>query len=114
MVALEDAMRQRFEENLSLHLAATYGRPCDSEMRALVRRGVAKAEQYGIISDCGIEAMLEWIIGEGEHFDTDPERPMVLEILNDPALPEPAKLRALADCHPWRAPELPELVENPT
>ncbi len=112
MIALENAMRQQFEEKLSLHLAGKYGTACDSEMRALVRRGATKAAHYGITTDDGVTAMLEWIIEEGEHFDTDPERPMVQEILNDSALPELAKLRTLADCRPWRGQELEELVES--
>jgi hypothetical protein len=81
-------------------------------MRALVRRGAIKAAHYGITSDDGVTAMLEWIVEEGEHFDADAERPMVQEILNDSALPEKAKLRTLADCRPWRTQEIQELVES--
>jgi hypothetical protein len=112
MKAIEAAMREQFDQKLSAHLARKYGRACDSEMRALVRRGTAKAEKYGIASDRGIACMLEWIIEDGEDFDTDPQRPLVRELLNDSDLPEPAKLQTLIDCRPWRSPESQEMVES--
>jgi len=110
--AIEAAMKEQFDEKLSAHLARKYGRACDNEMRALVRRGTAKAEQYGIASDRGIACMLEWIMEHGEDFDTNPRHPLVREILNDSDLPEPAKLQTLIDCRPWRTPESQEMVES--
>jgi hypothetical protein len=103
MAAFEGELRELSEERLLVRFAGKFGMS-DEERRALVRRGVRKAEQYGITSDAEVATFIEWMVKEGEEFDTDPQRPIAGEILRDGGLPASVKLWTLAERHPWRKP----------
>jgi hypothetical protein len=111
MSAFEAALREQLEKRLLARLAREYSWSSE-ELRALIRRGVHKAEQYGIVGEQEVAALLGWMVEEGEHFDTDPQRPVAREILADGDLPEAVKVRMLAHWRPWRKPEPDPLVED--
>jgi hypothetical protein len=113
MRVFEADQQDVYEAKLSGYLAGKYGINQNDCLRAMVHRGVSKAEQYGLITEQGAATFLELMVEEGENFEDDPARPVAREILTDSDLPEPFKLDMLTRTRPWSPPAPEELMEDP-
>lgn len=113
MSAFEAGQRELFEARLSGYLAGKYGISHNDSLRAMVNRGVSKAERYGLVTEQGAATLLELMVEEGENFEDDPARPVAREILTDSDIPEPFKLDMLTRSRPWSPPAPEQMIEDP-
>ena len=82
---LGEVMQRRFEERMLAHLraefpAVTRGQT-DDDLLALVRRGVASAEPYGVRTEVDVQRYLEYMMIYGPDFDTNPRSAWAGDIL---------------------------------
>lgn len=76
---------QIFEDEMVAHLAefspALFNVIKEEQMRAVVKSGIKRAEQYGFTFRGPIRLFLEMMLLYGSHFDSDPQYPWAVEIL---------------------------------
>jgi hypothetical protein len=81
-----------FEKDVVVLLLRTWIEKCEymdaNAMHGLVQSGVAKANQYSIMSERGMAVYIGLMLLLGSAFDADPQFSWAQSILNDPAIPD--------------------------
>ena len=101
MAAFEKVMRQKFEDRTVAHIAKDFPEEHqlmldkdggDAEVRALVWRGVERAERYGVTSEEPATLYIDLMVGIAPDFDEHADMDWAREVLEDPDLPEGDKM----------------------
>ena len=75
MEALREPVRKRFEDEMLNHLKLNFadevGDLSETNIRALIRLGVSKAEVYGIVNSDVVCRFIEHMVMHGANFDED-------------------------------------------
>jgi len=85
--ALDESMLRSFRNRMVSHLRTACPEETsdmsDEELRALIQRGIDKAESYEIFEDDDVRRFLEYMLILKPDFDQDSSFPEIQEILND-------------------------------
>ena len=85
METLSKYMLNHFENRMIAHLRSRFKAQLvqtdDSELLALIRRGIEQAKQYDILEEFGIKRYLEYMIEYDPNFDTNPSTSWARQIL---------------------------------
>ena len=96
---LRQALLLRFENTVVQSLTAEYPQkiPAMGEpaVRELIRKGLAFANAYGIVSEGGVIAVIGLIVQFGEGFEYSPDRAWAMKVLSHPTAPGPLKVELL-------------------
>jgi hypothetical protein len=97
MVALSDYRLRAFETRLVHHIGGAfptqYEQMGEEGARALIRRGMEIASEFGIEAERDMVAFIELMVEFGETFDSALYEDWALEILEDPTLGGQAKIQ---------------------
>ena len=97
--ALALAMEQQFEQKIFIHLKKFWPANCRSQgeagVRESIRQGVDRAHGYGMKTEYDIARYIDLMYSMGMDFDSDPEFPWVIEILNNEKSPLSEKMDRL-------------------
>jgi hypothetical protein len=93
MKVLSEAALKSFEDRMMAHLTGFFPRQCkemgEKKTREAIHRGIAKAKQYGIVSEHDVCVYIDVMFEYGSDFDVDPELPWASQILADRDMPTP-------------------------
>ena len=101
IAAFEKVMRQKFEDRTVAHIAEEFPEEHqlmldkdggDAKVRALVWEGVERAAGYGITSEEPTTLYIDLMMGIAPDFDVQADMDWAREVLEDPDLPEDAKM----------------------
>jgi len=101
IAAFEKVMRQKFEDRTVAHIAEEFPEEYqlmldkdggDAKVRALVWEGVERAAGYGITSEEPTTLYIDLMMGIAPDFDVQADMDWAREVLEDPDLPEDAKM----------------------
>jgi len=85
MMVFEDAARRAFEDEMVAHSHTFSPSLCrvigDAQLRVALRQAMARAARYGFTYRGPLRLFIEMMFLCGSHFDTDPQYPMVGEVL---------------------------------
>ncbi len=101
IAALQQGVLRRFEIKMADHLKGAFAeelRGVDvSEVRALVRYGIQRAQSYGITLERDVCFFLRVAAVRGRDFDVDPSRPWVRYMLTRPSVGRVSRIEAIHD-----------------
>jgi hypothetical protein len=97
MAAFEQGVIRNFELRVLEHLKEFFPKHCqilgDEQVRQVIRLGIERAENYGLVSERDIHLYVGLMFLLGSHFDRDAQLPWAARILTSQAIADPA-LRA--------------------
>jgi hypothetical protein len=96
--AMGQAGMRRFEEILAHEVEARFphAEPTVEALRARVRRGIIRAEAYGIESEADLAAFVFLMMEFGDGFDDRPDLPWAMNVLRNNDISGRAKMSAIA------------------
>jgi len=101
MMAFRRMMLEQFEDETVLHLRSAFPQKTEAsseqELRALVRKGIARADGYGVLLVDDVQHYLEYMVDYGEDFDRDPAVSWAGEILRTEGIDGTEKMDRLDD-----------------
>lgn len=87
VTVLEQAVLRTFESRLLEHLKEFFPKHCEilgeEQVRKVIRLGIERAKQYGLVSERDIHLYLGLMFMLGSYFDQDPQLPWAAKILTD-------------------------------
>ncbi len=87
MAVLEQAVLRTFENRMLEHLKEFFPKHCEilgeEQVRKVIRLGIERAEQYGLVSERDIHLYVGLMFMLGSYFDQDPQLPWAAKILTD-------------------------------
>ena len=96
MDAFSAYMRKQFEDRMVEHLRSRFPRAVrhmqEEELRELVRKGVKRAEGYGVTQEFDVRRYLECTVEHGADFDVNPATAWAGKILSAEGLSGSAKM----------------------
>lgn len=96
MEAFSQQQRERFEDEMVVHLRREYpaalAQRNDAWVRDLIREGTEQAREYGIILERDVARYVELMLALSPDFDDSRKTPWCKEILNDDSLTAERKL----------------------
>lgn len=93
MAVLEQAVLRTFENRMLEHLKEFFPKHCEilgeEQVRKVIRLGLERAEQYGLVSERDIHLYVGLMFMLGSYFDHDPQLPWAAKILTDEDIVDP-------------------------
>jgi len=91
---LSRAALKSFEDRMLTHVKEFFAEKCEKlgneKTHETIRQGMLKARKYGILSEYDVCIFIDVMFEYGVDFDVDPELPWANQVLNDPAIWDPA------------------------
>lgn len=101
MKAFRQMMLEQFEDEMVLHLRSAFPKKTeaadDEQLRALVRKGIARADGYEVVLVGDVQRYLEYMVDYGEDFDRDPTVSWAGQILRTDGIDGTEKMDRLDD-----------------
>ena len=98
---LSDYMRNQFEDRMVAELGAEFPEESaalsEAGLRATIRKGIARAESFGVLLEDDIARFLVLVLRKGPDFETQPGTQWAQPILKDPNLSGTQKMDELDD-----------------
>ena len=93
MEAFSQAATRDFEDRMVGHLKEFFPKRYralgEAKTREVVREGITRAGQYGIVAEQDVCIFTDLMIAFGRRFDETPHLPWATETLNDENIPDP-------------------------
>ena len=99
MDSLQAEMVSEFEGRMVVYLPQTFpdqlGATSESDLRSMIRKGIEKAESYGVVLEMDVQRYLESLVVLGSDFDEGPEHEWAGKILDDASLSGTQKMDSI-------------------